>query len=69
MKTLLIVEDEKMIRQGLHVMIKRSGVPVDVILECKNGEEALEVLSYQQVDVMSGHAPVRGRTDEDTANG
>lgn len=52
MKTLLIVEDEKMIRQGLHVMIKRSGVPVDVILECKNGEEALEVLSYQQVDVM-----------------
>lgn len=41
-----------MIRQGLHVMIKRSGVPADVILECKNGEEALEVLSYQQVDVM-----------------
>lgn len=35
MKSLLIVEDEKMIRQGLRVMIQRSGVPVDVILECK----------------------------------
>ena len=45
MKSLLIVEDEKMIRQGLRVMIQRSGVPVDVILECKNGEEALDVLA------------------------
>lgn len=52
MKSLLIVEDEKMIRQGLRVMIQRSGVPVDVILECKNGEEALDVLETQQIDVM-----------------
>lgn len=52
MKSLLIVEDEKMIRQGLRVMIQRSGVPVDVILECKNGEEALGVLETQQIDVM-----------------
>ena len=53
MKSLLIVEDEKMIRQGLRVMIQRSGVPVDVILECKNGEEALDVLETQQI-VRSG---------------
>ena len=33
-------------------MIQRSGVPVDVILECKNGEEALDVLETQQIDVM-----------------
>ena len=52
MKSLLIVEDEKMIRQGLRVMIQRSGVPVDVILECKNGEEALAVLETQRIDVM-----------------
>lgn len=52
MKSLLIVEDEKMIRQGLRVMIQRSGVPVDVILECRNGEEALGVLETQQIDVM-----------------
>lgn len=34
MKTVLIVEDEKLIRQGLRKMIQRSGVPVEVIMEC-----------------------------------
>lgn len=52
MHTLLIVEDEKMIRQGIKSMIQRSGVPVDNILECNNGETALEILKTQQVDVM-----------------
>lgn len=52
MHTLLIVEDEKMIRQGIKSMIQRSGVPVDNILECNNGEAALEILKMQQVDVM-----------------
>lgn len=52
MHTLLIVEDEKMIRQGIKSMIQRSGVPVDNILECNNGEMALEILKMQQVDVM-----------------
>ena len=52
MKTLLIVEDEKLIRQGIHVMAKRSEVPIEEILECANGEEALEILSRQPVDVM-----------------
>jgi len=32
MQTLLIVEDEKMIRQGIKAMVQRSGVPVDNIL-------------------------------------
>lgn len=52
MKTVLIVEDEKLIRQGIRTMIQRSGVPVEVIIECSNGEMALEVLREQQVDVM-----------------
>ncbi|MCR5255552.1 MAG: response regulator [Acetatifactor sp.] len=52
MHTLLIVEDEKMIRQGIKAMIQRSGVPVDTILECGNGEMALEILKTQVVDVM-----------------
>lgn len=52
MHTLLIVEDEKMIRQGIKAMVQRSGVPVDVILECSNGEMALEILKSQPVDVM-----------------
>lgn len=52
MKTVLIVEDEKMIRQGLRTMIQRSGVPVETVLECSNGEAALAVLQSQKVDVM-----------------
>lgn len=52
MHTLLIVEDEKMIRQGIKAMVQRSGVPVDTILECSNGEKALDILKNQAVDVM-----------------
>ena len=52
MKTLLLVEDEKLIRRGIKAMIQRSGVPVDNILECGNGEMALEILKMQKVDVM-----------------
>lgn len=52
MKTVLIVEDEKMIRQGIRAMIQRSGVPVEVIMECGNGEMALDILQSQKVDVM-----------------
>lgn len=52
MHTLLIVEDEKMIRQGIKAMVQRSGVPIDIILECSNGEMALEILRGQTVDVM-----------------
>lgn len=52
MQTVLIVEDEKMIRQGIRAMIQRSGVPVETIIECNNGQMALDVLKGQTVDVM-----------------
>lgn len=52
MNTLLIVEDEKLIRQGIKAMVQRSGVPVENILECSNGRMALEILKMQKVDVM-----------------
>ena len=52
MKTVLIVEDEKLIRNGIKTMVQRSGVPVEVIIDCANGETALEVLKEQHVDVM-----------------
>lgn len=52
MKTVLIVEDEKLIRQGIKSMVQRSGVPVEVIMECNNGQMALEILREQKVDVM-----------------
>ncbi len=52
MDTVLIVEDEKMIRQGIKSMVLRSGVPVQTIMECNNGLMALDVLREQKVDVM-----------------
>ena len=52
MKSILIVEDEKLIRKGIKTMIQRSGVPTEVIIECSNGEMALEILKEQEIDVM-----------------
>ncbi|MDO4321959.1 MAG: response regulator [Lachnospiraceae bacterium] len=52
MKSLMIVEDEKMIRQGIVTMAKRAPVTIDEIIECRNGEEALEVLRSRPVEVM-----------------
>lgn len=52
MNTLLIVEDDKMTRQGIKAMVQRSGVPIQNIMECNNGQIALEILKSQRVDVM-----------------
>ncbi|MBO4678627.1 MAG: response regulator [Lachnospiraceae bacterium] len=52
MKSVLIVEDEKMIRRGICTMVQRSGVPVDMIMECQNGELAWDILKSKEVDVM-----------------
>lgn len=52
MYSILIVDDEKNCRQTLKGIIQKSGVLVDLIMECGNGEEALEVLANQGIDVM-----------------
>lgn len=52
MKTVLIVEDEKMIRKGISAIVSRSTVSVEQILECRNGLEALSILEQQKVDVI-----------------
>ena len=52
MNTILIAEDEKFIRKGLVTMVRRSGVPVEIILEARDGEEALELLRQNQVDLL-----------------
>lgn len=51
-RTLLLVEDEKLIRQGIKSMIERSAVDVEEIIECSNGEKALEILQDREIDVM-----------------
>ena len=52
MRTLLLVEDEKLIRQGIKSIIERSGVEIDEIIECNNGEAALEILKNKEIDIM-----------------
>lgn len=52
MNKVLVVEDEKLIRQGIASMIKRSGVPVEEVIECNNGLAALDILEDQHVDVV-----------------
>lgn len=52
MKTLLLVEDEKLIRQGIRSMIERSNVEIEEIIECNNGVTALEILKERPIDVM-----------------
>ncbi|MCR5705149.1 MAG: response regulator [Eubacterium sp.] len=52
MRTLLLVEDEKLIRKGIRSMIERSGVEIEEIIECPNGEEALKVLKEREIDAM-----------------
>ncbi len=52
MNKILIVEDEKMIRQGLYTMVMRSRVSAEEIILCKNGEEAYEIINNQKIDVL-----------------
>lgn len=52
MKTLLIVEDEKMIRRGIATMAARCSVEIGEIIECRNGVEAMEILSSRQIDTV-----------------
>lgn len=52
MKTILIAEDEKFIRMGLKTMTQRSGIPVEEILEARDGEEALSLLQSHAVDLL-----------------
>lgn len=52
MKTLLIVENNKRDRQDICTTVHRSGISIDIILECDNAEDALYILSRQKVDVM-----------------
>ncbi|MGN0242181.1 MAG: response regulator [Candidatus Weimeria sp.] len=52
MHTLLIAEDEKLIRAGIRAMVERSGVPVDHIYEANNGQKALEILKSSDIDAL-----------------
>lgn len=52
MRSILLVEDEKMIRYGIYVMLENSGVPYKKITECRNGKEAVECLKKENYDLV-----------------
>lgn len=52
MRRILLVEDEKMIRYGIYVMIENSGVPYREITECHNGKEAVACLEKNRYDLV-----------------
>lgn len=52
MRKILLVEDEKMIRYGIYVMIENSGVPYKEIRECRNGQEAIACLEKGRYDLV-----------------
>ena len=52
MNTVLVVEDEKAIRQGISAMVQRAPVPVERVVECRNGAEALEAMAQYGADVV-----------------
>lgn len=52
MKTVLIAEDEKLIRKGLIAMVRRAPIDVEEIIEARNGEQALEVLRDRKADLV-----------------
>lgn len=52
MNTVLIAEDEKLLRAGLKTMVGRSGVPIGEILEARDGEEALEIMRTRRVELL-----------------
>lgn len=52
MRRILLVEDEKMIRYGIYVMIENSGVPYSEITECRNGRDAVECLKKNRYDLV-----------------
>ena len=52
MNKVLIAEDEKMIRQGIKAIVSRAGVSIEAIIECKNGQEAYDIISRDKIDVL-----------------
>lgn len=52
MNTLLIVDEDKMVRQMIRMIVRRSDIAVSNIMECGDGQAALEILEKRRVDVM-----------------
>ncbi len=52
MNTVLIVDNDKRCRQNHKSILQKSGIPIQIIMECSNGQTALEILKEQRIDVI-----------------
>jgi two-component system, chemotaxis family, chemotaxis protein CheY len=74
-KTILVVDDDKLIREGLSALLKSAG---QTVLEAKDGKEGLELTKAEKPDLivtdlrmpnMSGQEMIDAIRDEDTVKG
>jgi two-component system chemotaxis response regulator CheY len=75
--TILIVDDSAVMRALLRRVVSLSEVPVETVLEARNGREALEILEKNHVDavftdinmpVMNGHELLTEMAKQDRWN-
>src|SRR5690625_826003 len=52
MKHVIVVDDEKIIRQWFHLVIQNAQMGFKVVGEASNGEEALQICQRQKVDIV-----------------
>ena len=52
MRRLLLVDDEETIRKGIRTIIERAGTGFSQVLECSNGQEALDIVASQAIDLV-----------------
>lgn len=72
--TILIVDDSAVMRALLRRVVSLSEVPVETVLEARNGREALQIMETNAIDalftdinmpVMSGHELLREMAKQD----
>lgn len=51
MKKLLIVDDERIEREGIKMLLKNMGQELDIV-EASNGKRAYQILSEQEIDLL-----------------
>lgn len=52
MRRVLVVDDEKLIRQGITAMLQRAKTPIEEILQARDGMMALEILQSTEIDLL-----------------
>ena len=52
MNKLVIADDEKKVRNRVISIIESAHIPISEIIECDNGEKALDIIKNEEIDVL-----------------